>query len=244
MREKLNTSTILVMIISMISTFDMLGQIPEWRKTQYQAYLSQNISMWHQSYKLAEANDDAFTRGLAGYAILNASLPLQNEDLFDEYLDDTSNPLEKIIDEEGSQAAEAKAIMSGILGLRIAYAPYKGMFLGGKSGNFADDAIKEAPDSYIAWKLYGNYKFYTPGAFGGDINEAAKALEKSIDLMEQDPELTQDNWMYIDAMAHLGQAYVQLDQPVKAKHIYEKVLKIEPNYVWVSKVLLPQLDAQ
>lgn len=232
-----------VLIIS-LSTATVFSQTPEWQKLQYQAYLSQDISLWHQSFKLAAEVNDPFVTGLAGYGILNASLPLQNEDLFDEYLDDTSEPLEEIIDSKNAEKGVAKAIMSGILGLRIAYAPMKGMFLGGKSGSYAEAAIKEAPDSYIAWKLHGNYKFYTPSAFGGDISEAAIALEKSITLMEQDPALTVENWLYIDAMAHLGQCYAQLGQNDKAKAIYDKALAVEPNYSWVSKVLLPHLQAQ
>ncbi|MEQ9297394.1 MAG: tetratricopeptide repeat protein [Cyclobacteriaceae bacterium] len=239
--KKRITLSVLALFIGTVTVF---GQAAEWQKLQYQAYLNQNVSLWHQSFKLATAVNDPLTTGLAGYGILNASLPLQNEDLFDEYLDDTTAPLEEVIDTEGVGSGEAKAIMSGILGLRIAFSPMKGMFLGAKSGKYADEAIKEASDSYMAWKLHGNYKFYTPGAFGGDIKEAAEALEKSIALMEQDPTLTKDNWMYIDAIAHLGQAYVQLEQPDKAKAAYEKALKVEPNYMWVSKVLMPKLQAQ
>ena len=244
MKYLTRTTIPLTAVIILISAVTTLGQAPEWKKLQYQAYVNLDVSLWHKSFKLASASNDPLETGLAGYAILNASLPLQNEALFEEYLEDTSEPLEEIIGTEGTDMGEAKAILSGILGLRIAYAPYKGMFLGGKSGSYADDAVTEAPDSYIAWKLYGNYKFYTPGAFGGDITEAATALEKSITLMEQDPELTKDNWLYIDALAHLGQCYVQLEQPDKAKEIYEKALKVEPNYLWVSKVLLPKLVAQ
>lgn len=244
MKKESKTTIAITVLVLFINAVSVCAQTAEWQKLQYQAYLNQDISLWHQSFKLADANKDPLTTGIAGYGILNASLPLQNEDLFDEYLEDTSEPLEELIDQEGSDKGEAKAVMSGILGLRIAFSPMKGMFLGAKSGSYADDAIKEAPDSYIAWKLYGNYKFYTPGAFGGDIEEAANALEKSITLMEQNPELTKDNWMYIDAMAHLGQAYAQLEQPDKAKAVYEKALKVEPNYMWVSKVLLPKLQAQ
>ncbi len=244
MKKKTITTIVSAVFILWSMSLTGYGQASEWQKLQYQAYLNQDISLWHKSFKLASAGNDPLEIGLAGYGILNASLPLQNEDLFDEYLEDTSEPLEELIDQEGADMGEAKAIMSGVLGLRIAFSPVKGMFLGAKSGSYADDAIKEAPESYIAWKLHGNYRYYTPGAFGGDIKRAAEALEKSIMLMEKDPALTKDNWMFIDAMAHLGQAYVQLEQPDKAREIYEKALQVEPNYRWVSKVLMPKLEAQ
>lgn len=244
MKHFTSISIALTVLILTLSTAVVFGQTTDWQQLQYKAYLSQNVSLWHQSFKLAAESKDQWVTGLAGYGILNATLSLQNEDLFDEYLEDTSDPLGAIIDSGSGNTAEAKAIMSGILGLRIAYAPMKGMFLGGKSASYAEAAIKEAPDSYITWKLFGNYKFYTPGAFGGDISEAAKALEKSIALIEQNPAHTVDNWMYIDAMAHLGQCYTQLGQKEKARAIYNKALKVEPNYTWVSRVLLPHLQEQ
>ncbi|MEM8892992.1 MAG: hypothetical protein AAGC88_00360, partial [Bacteroidota bacterium] len=98
MKKRETPIIILGLIIALISSIEVSAQAPEWRATQYQAYIKQDIGLWHKSFKQAATNNDPFTIGMAGYGILNASLPLQNEDLFDEYLDDTSDPLDEIID--------------------------------------------------------------------------------------------------------------------------------------------------
>lgn len=191
---------------------------------------------------MAQENNDAFITGLTGYAILNGSLASQNEELFDAYLDDTSDALGSVIDSETGPVYEARAILSGVLGIRMAYAPWKGIFLGPKSSKYIEVAVREKPNNAIVLKLLGNYKYYTPAAFGGDMEEAKEAFEKAVAIMERDG-VDQSNWLYLDALAHLGQCYKALGEKEKARATYEKALQVEPDFAWVEKVLLPDLDA-
>jgi tetratricopeptide (TPR) repeat protein len=213
---------------------------PAWQKTQYQAYLKSDVKLWHQSMKEVATTNDAFTKSLAGYGVLNATMATQNETLFDEYLDETYNPLEKIADQKQGNTAEAKALLSSIMGFKMGFAPWKGIYLGSKSSSLAEEALDANPESYIVQKMYAGSMYYTPETFGGDVKVAAKAFEKSIALMEADLELTKDNWLYLDALAHLGSSYVRLNQKEKAIATFEKALAVEPQFAWVSKVLLPK----
>jgi tetratricopeptide (TPR) repeat protein len=229
--------TLIVLVMMAINT--TIAQ-PAWQKTQYQAYLKSDLKLWHQSMKEVVAIDDVFTKSLAGYGVLSSTMATQNEDLFDEYLDETYNPLEKIADSKQENQAEAKALLASIMDFKMGYSPWKGIYLGSKSSSLVEEAMKASPESYIVQKMYAGSKYYTPETFGGDVSEAARAFEKCIMLMEASSELTKENWLYLDALAHLGSSYMRLNQKAKAIATFEKALEIEPQFYWVSKVLMPK----
>lgn len=232
------TTFFVAMLLGIIVSHTSLAQ-PNWQKTQYHAYLKSDVKLWHQSMKEVASINDAFTKSLAGYGVLNSTMATQNEDLFNEYLDETYNPLEKIADSKQVNQAEAKALLASIMGFKMGYSPWKGIYLGSKSSNFVEEALEANPESYIVQKMYAGSMFYTPETFGGDVSKAARSFEKCIQIMEANPELTKENWMYLDALAHLGSCYVKLNQRDKAIATFEKALEIEPQFYWVSKVLLP-----
>ena len=58
--------------------------------------------------------------------------------------------------------------------------------------------------------------------------------------MEQ-KQLTKRNWMYLNVMTSLGLAYEATEQIQKAKLCYEKILLIEPDFMWVGDELYPDM---
>ena len=214
----------------------------------YEAYLTKNMNLWEkgvsmstEDYEQNPGDASLMNLSLTQYGLLNATIIDKDEDLFDKYEDDTIDNIEKLIKKDKKQG-EPKAILSSIYGLKMAYSPWKGIFLGSKSNNLISEATRLSKKSAIVWKLYGNSKLYTPENFGGDKVEAAEAFEKAIELYENSPESIKNNWIYLDALAHLGITYMKLDKPDKARGAFEKALKAEPNFYWVKDVLLPQLD--
>jgi tetratricopeptide (TPR) repeat protein len=81
---------------------------------------------------------------------------------------------------------------------------------------------------------------HTPEAWGGDVKEAIKAFQRSIELYEASPEKSKDNWFYLDTIAFLGKAYEKDKQQAKAIETYEKAIRLEPGFAWVKYILLPQ----
>ena len=80
--------------------------------------------------------------------------------------------------------------------------------------------------------------------WGGDITEAIEAYEKSIQLYESRPEALKFNWMYLDALAFMGQAYLKNGDTGKAIATYEKALQAEPEFGWVKYALLPNAKSK
>lgn len=184
-------------------------------------------------------NVNRWNLALAQYGLIGGTMRARDEDRFDNYYEVTEEHLETLAKDE-KMKGEAKALLSGLYGMKMAYSSMMGMVLGPKSSGLVEDAIKLAPQSAIVWKIQANSKMFTPAMFGGDIEEAIKAYEKSLGLFEKQPESLKNNWLYVDTMIFLGQAYSSESQWAKAVAIYEKALKVEPNLGWVKYQLLPK----
>ena len=227
------------------------SQSAEMDSLTYHAYLGSKdydsvIQMWK---KAIEAKEEALAKEpknsrlryeivLAQFGMLNATLRKKDEDLFDAHVDEAEKNLKSLIDDQ-KKRGEPRALLSSLYGLKLAYSPWKGMYYGPKSSGLMEEALRLNPNTPLVQKLYGNSKFFTPEAFGGDVAEAIAAYEKAIALYEKH-HYTKHNWFYLDAIVFLGQAYSRSGNHAKAIATYEKVLSIEPEHGWVKYELLPK----
>lgn len=215
----------------------------------YKAYVTNSMSLWEKAVSVTKNNSTAspndmdmkLTYALAQYGLLNATMAEEDETQFDKYLDETKETIEFLI-EEGSKESEGKALLSSVYGLQMGYSPMKGMFLGGKSSSLIEEALKAKPNAPMINKIYAGSKLFTPEMFGGDVNVSIKHFEKAILNYEKDTVLIKNNWLYLDTHAFLGIAYRKVDRTDDAISIYNKILKVEPDYGWVSNVLLPSAE--
>lgn len=237
---KTNTSifAILLQITLMAS-----GYSQELKKLNYRAYLELDKELWKQNVATAmlEAQQNPspeaeWQLALTEFGLLNATMADRDKILFEAYaepLEDRLNDLKK----SSPFQAEAKALLSGLYGYRIALSPIKGMVLGGKSSKLIAEAMKEAPENPIVLKLYASNKYFTPKMWGGDVGEAQRAFEKSNEIFEKQG--VEDNWMYLDNLAWLGLSYREDGQEDAARAVWQKALVQEPNFYWVKEGLLP-----
>ncbi|MCX8490559.1 MAG: hypothetical protein ORN54_05780 [Cyclobacteriaceae bacterium] len=237
--KKLIISISLFIFSTLISATTMSQSV---NNLMYQAYITQKKELWKKSVDLAtveskQKSADAHAHlslGIAHYGVLLSTMSTKDEDLFDDYVSATKDRLQEIIDRPAT-AGEGKGLLSAVLGLQMAYSPMKGMLLGGKSGNLAAHAKELAPNSPLAWRFYGINKFYTPSSFGGDIKEAVLALEKSIALFESTA-ISKD-WLYLDTLALLGQAYAKAGEKAKAIATFEKAIAAEADFTYAKSLL-------
>jgi tetratricopeptide (TPR) repeat protein len=180
-----------------------------------------------------------YNLALAQFGLLNHTIKVQDEDLFDRYYDQTLDNIDAIITSNKTWS-EPYAMKSAIYGLKMGFSPMQGMILGPKSSTLIDKAKKFNEKSPLAWKVYANAKFFTPEMWGGDIEEAIRAYDQCINLYESDPDQLKFNWMYLDALAFQGQAYLKSGQSAKAIAVFEKALRIEPRFDWIRYNLLPK----
>ena len=238
-------------IITVLIAAAALGQLHSQNidALMYKAYITNNMGLWEKAVGVTKSAstsspndvDKKFIYALAQYGLLNATMAKEDEEQFDKFLDDTKATLEYLI-EGNARKAEGKALLSSVYGLQMGYSPMKGMFLGGKSSSLIEEALKEKPESPMVNKIYAGSKLFTPEMFGGDVIVSIKHFEKAISVYEKDSALFINNWLYLDTHAFLGIAYKKVGRIDDAITLYKKILVVEPQFAWVSNVLLPSAE--
>lgn len=223
-----------------------MGFPQDLKRLSYLAYLDQDKSSWKSNVAVAtkayQAKPDAqskFQLALIEYGLLNATMKDQDEKLFDAYVDGLEDRLEEL-SKDKTYGAEAKALLSSVLGFKIAYSPWKGMLLGSKSSDLLESALKSGSNSPIVQKMYAGNQYFTPEMWGGDKDQALAAFLKSNQLFEQKSDT--QNWMYLDNLAWIGLIYQEKGMNAKAKEVWQKAVALEPEFDWVSKNLLRSID--
>lgn len=240
----MKTTTLLYLVLFSLS----LSAQDQLDETMYKAYLSKDNST--ETWKnVVAARKEAWTKdgrdqcvhfqlALAQFGLLSSTMRTQDETLFDEYYDAAEDDLQEIIAADKTWG-EPGALLSAVYGLKMGYSPLQGMFLGSKSNSLVEKGKKLSPSSPLVWKVAANAKYFTPEMWGGDLKEAIESYEKCIALYDSKPETLKFNWMYLDALAFMGQAYMKNGDTGKAIATYEKALAAEPAFDWVKYSLLP-----
>lgn len=132
-------------------------------------------------------------------------------------------------------------LMSNLTGFQIALSPLKATTLAKGMMNKAKKSIAKGPNDPHVNILYSNILFYMPGIFGGDTEKALQGYKKALRTMEADPELKNNNWMYIQLMVTIGVVEEKRENYVEAQKMYRKVLELYPEYAHVKNVSYPRL---
>ena len=135
---------------------------------------------------------------------------------------------------------EAHAMLSSVLGRKIAFRPMMAMFLGPKSGQSMNDAIALGPNNPRVWLIRGQGAMFTPEQFGGGLANAETYLKKAEELFAADKAVSPEpSWGRAELYAWLGQVYQKQNKTADAVTAYNKALEISPSMRWVKYVLLP-----
>ncbi len=218
----------------------------ELLRMNYLAYLNADKEIWKQNVALATKiyQEDPTVDNLANLAktefgLLNITMKDEDEDLFDDYVDNCEDHL-KELEDDSKYSGEAKALLSSLYGYKMGYSPWKSMTLGPKSSRLLDEALDIDPESPIVLKMLASNKYFTPAMWGGDVDKSLQLFEKSSQRFEEMGE--ENSWMHLDNLAWQGIILTEKGEKEEAKVIYEKAAEMEPEFHWVTKVLLPGLE--
>ena len=139
--------------------------------------------------------------------------------------------------------AEADGLLAGVLGIKIAKSPMRGMVLGRRSSQLIDRAIALEPENPRILMQQGVAKFNTPAMFGGSTKQAETLLRRALALFEHEPaDRPWPNWGRFDAHVWLGQALVKRGDLGGARAEYDRAAALAPRSGWLRFVLVPQLE--
>lgn len=216
-----------------------------YRDSIYKAYSRGKMDKWYTIMHGCEAQVDAnkveeqlellnyyygYTAWLVG---------AEKYDTAETYIDKSEELIEKLL-EESPENATLLAYKGAYLAFEIGISSLKAIFLGPKSMKYINKSIELDPENIQGNIEKGNSMFYRPSAFGGDKMEAIAYYIKAIESFEKQG-LVVNNWLYINTLTALGQAYEATDQIQSAKLCYEKIIRIFPNFMWVEDELYPDL---
>jgi tetratricopeptide (TPR) repeat protein len=138
--------------------------------------------------------------------------------------------------------AEAHALLGAVYGAKISASPVKALTLGPKVAAAFSRAEKLAPRNPRVALQKGISLFFVPRALGGGAESAERELRRAASLFDQEPETKAwPYWGHADVYAWLGRTLAQQGEKEGARAAYRQALALEPDYVWVRSVLLPEL---
>lgn len=136
---------------------------------------------------------------------------------------------------------EANIILASVNMMKISVKPEAAQEIFMKIYDYLGRAEKADPENPRLHLTKGIMTLNTPEMFGGGIKNAMPILQKAFELNSARKKGNVE-WGYLEACAWLGQAYARANEIEKAKEIYNKALEVNPDYVWIKRVLLPQLE--
>ena len=234
------TGILLAIIAGNISLFAQ----NQARKQIYDCYVTNQMSSWElvmadygkkavnleMYYNLAE-----FQYGYIGYCL---SAKLYGKAAH--YLDQGEANLDRILKADPN-SAKAYAMKGAFLGFRIVLSKFKAVYLGQRSLTYINKAVKIDPGNPSGWIEKGNADYFRPAYLGGSKEQAIAHYEKALSLLEKHPENLQYNWIYLSLLATTANAYRDVGNYQKALQLYDKSMKVEPEFHWVKNELYPIL---
>lgn len=148
----------------------------------------------------------------------------------------------ELLSHDVAYASTANALLAAFNGMSIGLSPMKGMFLGPKSDKQVNKSLELDPNNAIGWLQKASSQYNTPRMFGGSVKKSIESFKTSIVYFEEDASKPQ--WMKMEAMVWLGQAYHDLGDYQQAYDTYKAILEIAPGYKWVDQTLLPMTLAK
>lgn len=130
---------------------------------------------------------------------------------------------------------------SALYGFKIALSKFSAPFIGPKSSDCAKQAVLLDPNQPFGYIQLGNVKFHSPSLMGGSKTEAIGYYLKAKAMMEKKGSEIQGDWNYLSLLVTIAQAYESINDTIKAKLMYEEILKFEPGFTWIKDELYPQL---
>ncbi|MCE9601806.1 MAG: tetratricopeptide repeat protein [Gemmatimonadetes bacterium] len=119
------------------------------------------------------------------------------------------------------------------------------MRMGPRSFKLLDEAVAAAPRDARVALLNGMSRLNAPRAFGGGPAKGEPELRRAVALFADDrPTGGAPAWGRVDAHIWLGIALEQLGRRDEARAELQRALALAPGHAWVTRELLPKLDAQ
>jgi tetratricopeptide (TPR) repeat protein len=232
-------------VIVFLMLLSFLDVRATYKSDIYNAYISNNMDKWKTTIDAMNRQQNRsnefvlellnYQYGYIGWCIGNKKNKLAEE--FIELGQKSIQMLEK----NNYKISMVNSYKSAFYGFRIGLNKLQAPFIGPKSVECSKLAMKQDDKNPYGYIQFGNSEYYMPAMFGGSKKVALEYYEKALKLMEANSAQAKEDWNYLSLLTIIAEAYTELENYKSAKSIYEKILKIEPNFLWVKNGLYPSL---
>jgi len=232
-------------IIVILMILSMSSIQASYKSDIYEAYISNNMTKWKKvidEMNLEKTKSNEFMMELLNYQYGYIAWCIGNkkEKMAKEYLALGEKNIE-ILEKNGYELSLVNSYKSAFYGYKIGLNKMQAPFIGPKSVECSKLAMKQDEKNHYGYIQYGNSQYYMPAVFGGSKKVAVEYYEKAKNLMEINPSQIKQDWNYLSLLTIIAQAYTELKFYKTAQSYYDKILKIEPNFLWVKNELYPEL---
>lgn len=217
--------------------------IAEFKSRIYNSYVKGEMSGWKEVLEEMESvyqrsgNDELLYELLMSrYGYIGFCLKEGYKKEAARLLDEARDNLETLKRKDPDNA-EWLALEGAFLGYEMGLHKLKAVVLGPRAKEKIDEAVEKDPDKVRTLVEKANQLYFSPKMVGGNIEEAIKYYKKAINKIEADTESLKDNWIYVNTLLVLAQAYQETDKVPYACAIYEKIMVYDPDIKWVKNDL-------
>jgi hypothetical protein len=216
----------------------------DYKTEVYNAYVNNRMDSWkeviYKMEKLEGRPDELilelinYEYGYIGYC-LTFDKTAEAKEIFS-----MANKNLILLEKKGYKPSDINAYKSAFYGFRITFSTLTAPVNGPKSYDYAKKAVELDQTSYLAWTIYGNAEFNMPAAFGGSKKLALEYFLRARTIMEKNKSGISNNWNYLYLLTLIAQTHDALGNSGAAREQYEEILRIEPGFVYVRDILLPE----
>ena len=216
-----------------------------FRSDIYYAYVHNRMDIWKNAIdrmdsEVSKTNELLLELVNYQYGYIGYCIGYKKRDDAKKYLELAERNIE-VLEESKFSPSLINAYKCAFYGFRIGLNKLSAPINGLKSIEHARSALALDKENYFAYIQYGNIQFYMPAAFGGSKKEGIEYFLKAKQILEKNPFDLTENWNYLSLLLIIGQSHTYIDDLNSAKNVYENILRLEPDFLYVKNELYPRL---
>jgi len=233
----------LILILLLLQGFLQIKA--SFRSEIYYAYVHSRMDIWKNAIDRMDSLESKTNELLLElvnyqYGYIGYCIGYKKRDDAKKYLELAERNIE-VLEESKFSPSLINAYKCAFYGFRIGLNKLSAPINGLKSIEHARSALALDKENYFAYIQYGNIQFYMPAAFGGSKKEGIEYFLKAKEILEKNPVDLTENWNYLSLLLIIGQSHTYIDDLNSAKNVYENILRLEPDFLYVKNELYPRL---
>jgi len=238
--ERKNYLTLTILLL-----FGFLSIYASNKTEIYKAYISNDMNLWKKTIdemdqQKSKSNDVRLELLNYQYGYIAWCIGNKKSETAESYIELGEKNIQ-VLEKTNGYASFVNSYKSAFYGYKIGLNKLKAPFIGPKSVECAKMAMKQDANNPYGYIQYANSQFYMPAVFGGSKKIALDYYTKAKNLMEINHQKIIQDWNYLSLLSMIAKTYTELKNFNQAKLCYEKILKIEPDFLWVKNELYPDL---